>query len=79
LSDAWRIYARRGTRWALQRVLEIYVGGQPEIIDLGEGLEPFTFTVRLPVPRDQVNETLITQVINANIPAHTAYQLEFMS
>lgn len=78
LREAHQIYARRGTRWALSRVLEIYTGHTPEIIE-GEDQDPFTFTVRLPLPERDVNEALIGAIIEANKPAHTRYGLEFQS
>ncbi|GIK55918.1 MAG: phage tail protein I [Chloroflexi bacterium] len=77
LMEAHQIYARRGTRWALSRVLEIYTGLVPEIDDTGENLEPFTFTVTLPARESEVNATLITRLINAHKPAHTSYLLQF--
>lgn len=77
LMEAHQIYARRGTRWALSRVLEIYTGLSPEIDDTGENLDPFTFTVTLPMPESEVNTTLITRLINAHKPAHTSYALQF--
>jgi phage tail-like protein len=77
LKEAHEIYARRGTRWALSRVLEIYTGTQPEIIDTAEGLAPFTFTVRLPLAEGEVDRVLIERIIDSNKPAHTDYTLEF--
>ncbi len=77
LAEAHQIYARRGTRWALSRILEIYTGFTPEIDDTGESLEPFTFTVSLPVPESEVNATLIARLINAHKPAHTSYTLRY--
>ncbi|MCL4264238.1 MAG: phage tail protein I [Anaerolineae bacterium] len=77
LAEAHQIYARRGTRWALSRILEIYTGLIPEIDDTGESLEPFTFTVTLPVRESEVNATLITPLINAHKPAHTSYTLRY--
>lgn len=76
LQEAHQIFARRGTKWALSRVLEIYTGRQPEIIDLDEQ-EPFTFTVRLPLRERDVNRELIEQIIGEDKPAHTTYRLEF--
>jgi phage tail-like protein len=76
LAEAHRIYARRGTRWALSRVLEIYTGHQPEVIDTAEDLEPFTFRVILPTSA-RSRQSLIERLINAHKPAHTNYRLEF--
>lgn len=77
LSDAHRIYARRGTRWALSRVLEIYTGAAPTIIDTSADLDPFNFRVILPLRMAELNQGLIEQLIDAHKPAHTMYTLEF--
>ncbi|MCA9981697.1 MAG: phage tail protein I [Anaerolineales bacterium] len=76
LQEAHQIFARRGTKWALSRVLEIYTGRTPEIIDLDEQ-EPFMFTVRLPLRERDVNRELIERMIHEDKPAHTSYRLEF--
>ena len=77
LVEAPELYARRGTRWALGRVLEIYTGKQPEIIEFEEEEEPFTFTVSLPFSRQELNVALLEQIIDAHKPAHTLYRLHF--
>ena len=77
LENAHQIFARRGTRWALARTLEIYIGDPPEIIDDTEDLPPYTFKVKLPVNRRRVNQELVEQLINANKPAYTTYSLEY--
>jgi phage tail-like protein len=78
LAEAHEIYARRGTRWAVARVMEIYIGCKPEIIDLAEGQVPFTFTVRVPLRAQEVDRELVERLIDANKPAHTSYTLEFV-
>ncbi len=77
LAEAHQLYARRGTRWALQRVLEIYTGARPEIVDLEPDQDPFVFTVRLPLPANRVNLALLEQIIDAHKPAYTSYRLLF--
>jgi phage tail-like protein len=77
LGEAHEIYARRGTRRALLRALEIYTGVEPEILDLEEKADPFTFTVRVPMPESEVDRELLERIVDANKPAHTNYQLEF--
>jgi phage tail-like protein len=77
LTEAHQIYARRGTKWALSRVLEIYTGHTPQIDDSSDDLDPFTFTVTLPIAKTKTNPTLVARLINAHKPAHTAYQLKF--
>ncbi|MCJ7701502.1 MAG: FHA domain-containing protein [Anaerolineales bacterium] len=78
LKLAHRIYARRGTRWALAQVLEIYTGKTPEIIDQGEGLAPFTFIVNLLVSKKETNPELVEALIDNHKPAHTTYKLNFV-
>lgn len=77
LKEAHKIYARRGTKWALSRVLEIYIGQEAEIDDTDDELEAFTFTVTLPVRQKDVNKELIEAIIDTNKPAHTIYTLKF--
>lgn len=77
LIEAHQIFARRGTAWALARVLEIYTGLEPEILDLEEDQDPFTFTVKIPVSEKEVDRQLIEQIVDANKPAHTSYNLLF--
>lgn len=76
LQEAYQIYARRGTRWALSRVLEIYTGVVPEIEDSAEDLAPYTFLVRIPGSRKKFNRAQIEALIDANKPAYTTYVLE---
>jgi phage tail-like protein len=77
LREAYEIFARRGTRKALARVLEIYTGVEPEILDLEEKADPFTFTVRVPLPEKDVDKGLLERIIDASKPAHTNYELQF--
>ncbi len=77
MEEAHEIFARRGTAWALSRVLEIYTGVEPEIIDLEKDEDPFTFKVKMPVAETEVDRQLIERIVDANKPAHTNYQLLF--
>lgn len=76
LAEASRLYAMRGTPWALSRMLEIYTGQKPAIDDAGKDLKPYTFTVRLQGKQHKANRKAIQQLIEANKPAHTAFVLE---
>ena len=78
LMEAHLIYRRRGTAWALRRVLELYTGRQVEIDDQNENLDDFTFAVRIAIAEREVNRTAVEQLINANKPAHTSYTLQFI-
>lgn len=75
LTEAHHIYAQRGTKKALSRILEIYTGQTPLIDDTHKNLEPFTFTVEIPVKKSEVNVALIEALINHHKPAHTNYKL----
>ena len=77
LSEAHEIYARRGTRGALARVLQIYTGLEPEILDLEDEGDPFTFTVKLPLNEADADRDLLERIVDANKPAHTNYRLLF--
>ena len=75
LKDAYSIYARSGTRWALGHILEIYCGQMFEIEDEAQDLAPHTFRVKL--PKDMaVDRKHIERLIDACKPTHTAYILE---
>jgi phage tail-like protein len=77
LAEAHRIYAQRGTRRGLSRVLEIYTGHSPEITDQAKDQKPFTFTVRLPMRAGELDRASLERIVDANKPAHTTYTLEF--
>jgi len=77
LAEAHRIHDRRGTAWALSRILEIYTGSAPEIDDQNKNLDPFTFNVKFAMREEQANRNVIEQIIDANKPAHTSYTLIF--
>ena len=77
LEEACLLYARRGTKWALSRVLEIYTGQPPEVDDLAEDLRPQLFRVALPMSEESVNRVTIEALINYYKPVHTDYELYF--
>jgi phage tail-like protein len=77
LKEAHLIYARRGTRWALSRLLEIYTGAKPDILEFVEGKDPLYFKVRLPLKAGQVNSEVLLRLIDDHKPAHTTYEVEF--
>ncbi len=82
LKEAYQIYSRRGTRWALSRILEIYIGQKPEILEFGSqggpsSSEPFTFIVKLASGNQNLNKDLIERIIDSSKPAQTTYKLIF--
>lgn len=79
LTDAYEIYARHGTKWALSRVLEIYTGVKPEIDDLADGIDPHVFRVTVPILEENIQRASVEAIINAHKPAHTVYELHFQA
>ncbi|MEM7330542.1 MAG: phage tail protein [Chloroflexota bacterium] len=77
LREMHTLLDRRGTKWGLTRLLEIYTGRPPEIVEVDQ--EPHTFTVRFPFRERDLNRPLIEKLIEAYKPAHTNYLLEFDS
>jgi phage tail-like protein len=78
LRDAHMIFARRGTPWGLCRVLEIYTGKKPEIVEFSDDLPAHSFKVKISLPEQRSNRKLIEKLIETYKPAHTAYLLEFV-
>ncbi|MEW5987361.1 MAG: phage tail protein I [Chloroflexota bacterium] len=77
LEEAHWIYARRGTKKALGRLLEIYTGRPPEILDLESDQPAFTFTIKLGVNEKDVDKGLVERMVDVSKPAHTSYRLVF--
>ncbi len=74
------LFLRRGTRLGLERLLELYFGVTPEVIDLVDD-RPFHFVVRLPISSLPADETrldpeLADYLIDSQKPAFTSYTLE---
>ncbi len=79
LQEAYQLYAMRGTKWSLTRMLEIYLGKPPKISDIHDDENPFLFLVNIPLAERHVNRILVEQMIEMDKPAHTTYKLEFRS
>lgn len=75
MDQAGWLFLRRGTRAGLERLLQLYFGVKPEII---EDKEPCRFTVRLPLSESSVklNHELIERLIASQKPAFAAFTLE---
>lgn len=76
-------YPWRGTRRGLQRLLEVYTGHSPQIVD-GLELALFQFHVRLPVNEETLKAKKITRasierLIDETKPVHTTYRLDFVA
>ncbi len=76
VQELGELFQRRGTRRGLTRLLELYFGVKPEIIELDN--PPSTFTVRLKLGKDDtpLNRALAEQLIRVCKPAHTGFTLE---
>ena len=77
LEEAWLLYARRGTKWSVVRILEIYTGQTPNVDDLASDLRPHLFRVTIPIKEGSVNRSSVEYLINHYKPAHTDYELYF--
>lgn len=73
LSQAGWLAARRGTRAGLERLLELYCGVRPEIVE-----DAAHFTVKLPLSESSVQLTreLLETLIAKNKPAFASFSLE---
>ncbi len=79
LIEAHQLYRRRGTAWAMQRVLEIYTNSKVEIDDQNENLEALTFFVKVHAAEKELNRGAIERLVNSYKPAHTSYSLLFVA
>jgi phage tail-like protein len=77
LEEAWLLFARRGTKWSVVRILEIYTGQTPVVDDLASDLRPHLFRVTVPLKEASINRTSVESLINHYKPAHTDYELYF--
>ncbi len=77
LKDAHWIYAKRGTKQALARLIEIYLGEPPEIEDQSEDLEAYTFRISIPARKRDINPELIEALVDASKPAYTSYTVKY--
>jgi phage tail-like protein len=88
IRSAVELYQRRGTLRGLKEYLRIYTGVSPEIyepitrmdlskkVDARGRLAAYSFVVTLKVPDPKaVDQAKVIAIIEAEKPAHTAYQL----
>jgi phage tail-like protein len=70
------LFLRRGTRLGLERLLELYFGAKPEIVENAEG--DCHFTVRLPLSQSEtrLGRDVAERLIASQKPAFTAFTLE---
>lgn len=76
LSQVGWLFFRRGTRAGLERLLELYWGVRPEIVE-PRG-EPGHFIVRMPLSESRVKlgQDVLERLIVANKPAFSSYAIE---
>lgn len=72
------LFLRRGTKVGLERLLELYFGVKPEIIENVDG--PLHFVVRLPLRQNNsgLDVEIADRIIASQKPAHTTYTLEIV-
>jgi phage tail-like protein len=72
------LFLRRGTKAGLERLLELYFGVKPEIIENADG--PLHFVVRLPLSQTNsgLDPEIADRIIASQKPAHTTYTLEIV-
>jgi phage tail-like protein len=78
LREVGWLFLRRGTRPGLARMLELYFGVEPEIIE-NDG-QACHFTVRLPLGRGQaaLSREVAVRILEAQKPAFAGYTLEIV-
>lgn len=74
--EAPALFALRGTKAMLHRLLEIYTGHPPQIDD-GNDLPAHTFHVRVTAP-PECTAAQVRRLIDAHKPAHTVYRLDWL-
>jgi phage tail-like protein len=75
IAEAMDLYRWRGTRYGLERMIEVCTGIAPQITEPPG--QPFVFQVAMKLPQQtDVDRDLIEQLIVAHKPAHTGYVLE---
>jgi len=77
VAQAMHLYQWRGTRYGMQRSIELWTGVTPEIDTNPDN--PFVFNVRLTMPAGQeVDRTMVEDLLRSNKPAHAGYVLEIV-
>jgi phage tail-like protein len=75
LAEAMDLYRWRGTRYGLERMIEVCTGLTPEITE--DPAQPFVFRVRVTIPAGSgIERDLIEELVRAHKPAHAGYVLE---
>jgi phage tail-like protein len=78
VGQAMHLYQWRGTRYGMQRSVELWTGVTPEIES--DPSDPFVFTVRVKAPADRdIDRNMVEDLLRSNKPAHAGYVLEFVT
>lgn len=77
LSRAMELYNWRGTRYGLQRMIEVCTGVTPSITE--DPTQPFVFRIRVRLPAqsdEEIDRNFVEELIQTHKPAHVGYILE---
>ncbi len=75
LKEIVELYRWRGTRYGLARLVEVYAGTSPQIIE--SPTAPFVFRIRVRLSADSnISREELVALINRHKPAHVGYILE---
>jgi phage tail-like protein len=78
VAEMTELFRFRGTTYGLAKMIEIWTGIAPEIVE--DPKQPFVFTVRLQVPSGaQVDREVVEDLLKAHKPAASGYVLEIVS
>jgi phage tail-like protein len=77
LAEATTLLRWRGTRYGLERLIELFTGLTPRISEHRD--EPYVFHIALTVPAEAtVDDVQVEALIRAHKPAHAGYVLEVL-
>jgi len=77
VGQAMHLYQWRGTRYGMQRSIELWTGLTPEIETNPD--DPFVFNVCLKLPSGhEIDRSMIEELLRSNKPAHAGYVLEIV-
>jgi phage tail-like protein len=75
LAEAMNLYRWRGTRYGLERIIEVYTGLTPLISERPD--QPYVFFISLTVPAAAgVDQAQLDSLIRTHKPAHAGYVLD---
>ncbi len=75
IAEAMTLYHWRGTKYGLERMIELCTGVIPEVIE--DPKEAFVFWVKLPHKPEALTIDLMRDLIETHKPAHTLFKFDF--